>query len=126
MRVFKNKYFARWAQKENLSDQQLREAVCEMDKGLVDANLGGNVYKKRIALAGKGKRGSVRTVLAFRSCEKAFFIVGYAKNEKATMTLQELMAVKKLAKEILSYDEQQLAQAMKQQALFEVLDHEKK
>jgi hypothetical protein len=35
-----------------------------MANGLIDADLGGGIVKKRIALPGQGKRGSTRTLLA--------------------------------------------------------------
>ena len=81
MRIFKSKPFARWARKEGLSDAGLLDAIDEMEDGNIDVNLGGHVYKKRVALAGRGKRGSVRTLIAYQDGEKAFFMFGFAKNE---------------------------------------------
>lgn len=52
MRIFKNKVFNKWAAKEGLDDNALRSAVDEMARGLIDADLGGHVVKKRVALAG--------------------------------------------------------------------------
>lgn len=46
MRVFKNKAFSKWAAREGLGDDQLRTAVREIEDGLLDAELGGNVIKK--------------------------------------------------------------------------------
>ena len=54
MRIFKNKAFNKWAEKENVSDDALREALKEIERGLVDADLGGHVFKKRVPVAGKG------------------------------------------------------------------------
>ena len=67
MRILKNKAFNKWAAKEGVSDQVLKDAVAEMGKGSFDANLGGHLYKKRVALGGKGKSGGVRTLLAFKA-----------------------------------------------------------
>lgn len=55
MRIFKTKWFARWAEKESLSEQALIDAVAEMDQGLIDANLGSHVVKKRVAKADEAK-----------------------------------------------------------------------
>lgn len=74
MRVFKNKAFSKWASKENLDDESLRLSVNEMDDGLIDADLGGHVFKKRIAIAGRGKSGGIRTLLAYKMGNKAFFV----------------------------------------------------
>jgi len=50
--------------KVGLKDNTLRRAVDEMAKELIDADLGGDVVKKRIALSGQGKRGGGRTIVA--------------------------------------------------------------
>ena len=49
MRVFKTKWFVRFARKESLSDRKLAEAVREIEKGLHDGDLGGGHIKKRVA-----------------------------------------------------------------------------
>jgi len=46
MRLFKIRYFHRWARAEGLTDDQLKKAVEEMEQGLHDGNLGEHVYKK--------------------------------------------------------------------------------
>jgi hypothetical protein len=74
-----------------------------MERGLIDARLGGQVVKKRVALPGRGKRGSTRTLVAFKKGDKAFFIYGFAKNERANVTDKELRALRLLAKELLNY-----------------------
>jgi hypothetical protein len=57
MAIYKTRWFARWARKEGLSDTALRRAIDEMTKGLYEADLGGDLLKKRIARPGEGKRG---------------------------------------------------------------------
>jgi hypothetical protein len=47
MTIYKTRWFARWARKEGLGDKLLCEAVEEMSEGLFEANLGGNLFKKR-------------------------------------------------------------------------------
>ena len=56
-RILKTKTFSRWLNKSDLNQHQLIEAVVEMEKGLVDVDLGCNVYKKRVKLPRMGKRG---------------------------------------------------------------------
>jgi len=63
-RVFKTRHFARWVRKTDLTDDALCKAVSEMAAGLVDADLGGGVLKKRVALPGRGKSGGARTLVA--------------------------------------------------------------
>ncbi|NYS60439.1 type II toxin-antitoxin system RelE/ParE family toxin [Vreelandella salicampi] len=120
MRVFKNKVFSKWAAKVGLDDAAMLAAVAEMERGLVDADLGGHVVKKRVAVGGRGKSGGGRTLLAYRVGNKAFFVYGFAKNSRANISADELKALKHLAKELLGYGEKALAEAIKHGALIEV------
>ena len=120
MRAFKNRIFQRWAEKEGLDDVRLRMAVAEIERGLIDAELGGHVIKKRVAINGKGKRSGYRTLIAYRSGDKAFFVYGFAKNELANVSADELKALRLLAKELLGYSDGSLAVALRQGILFEV------
>lgn len=119
MNIYKTRWFSRWARKEGLEDKALLDAVTELERGLADA-LGGYVYKKRVALPGRGRRGGARTLVAFRRGSSAFFIFGYPKNERANITDRELEALQLLAKELLSYSEQQLQAAVRAGELFKV------
>ena len=124
MRIFKNKAFAKWAEKEGLNDDALQIAVDEMERGLIDADLGGHVVKKRVAVGGRGKRGGVRTLLAYKSGDKAFFMYGFAKNARANVSTDELKALKHLAKELMNYSDKTLTKAIQHGALIEVEDNE--
>jgi len=73
MRIIKNKVFHKWAAKEGLSDAAILAAVNEMERGLIDAELGGHVVKKRIAVDGRGKSSGLRTILAYKVASKVFF-----------------------------------------------------
>jgi len=92
MQIFMTKWFQRWAAREMLTDNILLAAVEEIGQGLVDADLGGHLVKKRIGTRGRGKSGSVRAVLAIRLGEKAFFIYGFSKNERSNINEKELKA----------------------------------
>ena len=63
-RVFRTRHFSRWMRKTELTDDALCAAVVEMSQGLIDADLGGGVVKKRVGLAGRGKWGGARTLVA--------------------------------------------------------------
>jgi hypothetical protein len=122
MNIYKTKWFRRWAAGEGLTDLVLCSAVAELERGLADA-LGGYVYKKRVALPGRGKRGGARTLIAFRRSTAAFFIYGYPKNERANIRDDELRALRLLAAELLSYSAQGLAKAVESGELIEVIDN---
>lgn len=120
MRIFLTKWFERWAAKEGVTEQSIREAVSEMEQGLIDAHLGGSVVKKRVGVGGRGKSGGVRTILAFRIQDKAFFLYGFAKNQRDNIDDKELRALKLLASHLLGYDNKTLDKAIKAQELIEV------
>lgn len=86
MRILKRKDFARWQDDESLPDLALCKAVQEMGNGLFDADLGGLLYKKRIARSGAGKSSSYRTLLSVRLGERYVFLHGFSKNDKANIT----------------------------------------
>jgi hypothetical protein len=120
MKAFKTKVFAKWARKERLADGDLSKAITEIAAGLVDARLGGSLVKKRVAAAGRGKSGGYRTIVAYRARGHAFFLYGFAKNERDNIEPDELAALKKLAKVLQSYSESQIAKAVKAGVLLKV------
>lgn len=122
MNIYKTKWFRRWAAREGLADAVLCSAVAELEQGLADA-LGGYVYKKRVALPGRGKRGGARTIVAFRRGASAFFIYGYSKNERDNIRDEELRALRLLAGQLLGYSAQGLAKAVESGELIEVIDN---
>lgn len=122
MRVFKIKWLQKWATGEGLDDEALLSAVEEMESGLIDARLGGHVVKKRVALPGRGKRGGSRTLVVYQQADKAFFVYGFAKNERANISNKELKALKLLATELLGYTKPALVKAIKAGELIEVYE----
>jgi hypothetical protein len=122
MRVFKSKWFQKWAAKEGLDDDALRAAIEEMENGLIDAELGGHVAKKRVALPGRGKRGGTRTLVVYQQANKAFFVYGFAKNERANISDKELKALKLLATQLLGYTNPALVKAIEAGELIEVIN----
>jgi hypothetical protein len=122
MRIYKTKRFQGWAKQVNLTDVDLKKAINELLAGLHDTNLGGNLYKKRVALKGKGKSGGARTIIACKLDDKAFFLYGFAKNKRANITQEELIEYKKFAKILFAYKQKQIDYAVKQKILIEVND----
>jgi hypothetical protein len=118
--IYKTKSFTRWASKAGLTDLVLIDAVIEMVAGLVDADLGGGVVKKRVAQPGHGKRGSARTLLATNFGDRWIFVYGFEKNERSNINSKELAALKLLASDLLALDAGQLSEAVAGKALIEV------
>ena len=124
--IYKTRHFNRWARKASLADELLCRAVDEMANGLIDADLGGGVFKKRIALPGRGKSGSVRTLLATNRDDRWVFVLGFEKNERSNISDKELDALRMLAKDLLGLTIEQLGKAVNEGALLEVEDGQKK
>ena len=110
-RILKTRTFNRWLRKTLLTDAALLKAIDEIEQGLVDADLGGNIYKKRVALPGRGKSGSTRTLIATNRQNRWFFMFGFEKNDKENITQAELAYLQEVAQIFLGYsnDELQLA-----------------
>jgi len=123
-RIFKRRDFARWQAAEGLPDASLCKAVKDMDKGLIDADLGGFLYKKRIARLGSGKRGGYRTLLSAQMGYRYIFLHGFAKNEKANITPKEKKALQFAGRVFLELSDDALAKALQSDILLEVHDHE--
>ena len=120
MRTFKTRWFHRWAIREEIEDSQLLRIAQELAGGLVGANLGGHVYKKRLALNGIGKRGGARVLVLFRHGGHAFLAYGFAKRERDNVGHRELAALRRLADELLNYDDEALMKAVDAGELVEV------
>ena len=108
MRILKHVVFDRFARKQDISDATLYDAVDRAEQGRIDADLGGGVIKQRIARDGEGKSGGFRTIVVFRSKERAFFVYGFAKSERANIRGDEKAALKKLAFFLLNLSEKNL------------------
>lgn len=125
MNIYKTRFFDRWANDEGLTNLSLCNAVNEMKNGLFDSDLGGGLFKKRIAKQGKGKSGGFRTLLATNRDDKWFFMFGFPKNQRSNIDKDEKEALKKLANQLLSYTNEDLNKAITAKALTEVICHEK-
>ena len=75
--MFKTRTFARWSRKAKVSDKALVKAITEMAAGLIDADLAGSVYKKRVPLPGRGKSGGARILVATRHVNRWFLLYGF-------------------------------------------------
>ena len=118
--ILKRKDFARWQASEKLPDGALCRAVKEMEDGLIDADLGGFLYKKRVARPGGGKSGGYRTLLSARIGDRYVFLHGFPKNDKANITQDEKKALQFAGKVFLELSGQALSQALKSGVLLEV------
>lgn len=120
MSVYRTKEFSRFARKAGLRDGALLEAARAVALGQWDADLGGGVFKQRIAREGGGKSGGFRTIILFKVGGHSFFVHGFAKSEKANIAPRELKALKRLAAAFLGLDAVALAKAREAGEITEV------
>ena len=103
-----------------MSDRALCQAVCEMESGLIDADLGGYLYKKRVARVGSGKSGGYRTLLSARLGSRYVFLLGFAKHTTANIAQDEKRALQYAGKVFLGLADAALVKAIQAGVLQEV------
>jgi hypothetical protein len=91
-----------------------------MAAGLVDADLGGGLEKKRVARPGQGKSGGYRTLVATNRGDRWVFVFGFPKNERSNIDKDEEDALKKLAAHLLSITVEAFDQAQRAGEIVEV------
>lgn len=126
MRVFKNKWFNRWAHGEDISDVVLLNAAAEIAAGKVEADLGGCLFKKRIARTGGGKRGGYRTIVGYKrpNSERIIFLYAFAKSQKANISGKEEAALSLVAEAFVSATDSQVKQLLAKGSIWEVPQNE--
>ncbi len=100
--------------------RSLCEAVARAERGQIDADLGGGVIKQRIARPGQGRSKGYRTIIFFRRGDKAFFVYGFAKSQRANIDDDEKEKYKEAAKHVLALTEKHLAELLKRGDFVEV------
>ena len=121
VRVFKYPRFNRFAIKEGITDDELLDIVRQLEAGQADADLGGDVYKQRLARSGEGKSGGYRVIVFFRSKERTIFVYGFPKSDRANISRKELKAFKNIAKDQLALTNDQIKTWIKRGTLIEIL-----
>lgn len=119
-RVLKTRTFDRWSRKAGLADSALRAAVDEMAAGLIDADLGGRVYKKRVPMPGRGKSGGARTLIGTDMGDRWVFLFGFEKNERDNIDARELASLQSIARVLLEMKQRQVDQAVEAGELVEI------
>ena len=121
VRIFKYPRFNRFASKENITDDELRDIVDQLEAGQADTNLGGDVYKQRVARPGEGKSGGYRVIVYFKNEFRTFFVYGFPKSKTANISRKELKAFKIDAKEDFALTDDEIKAWLKRGTLIEVI-----
>lgn len=126
MRLFKNKWFTRWARREGVPDAVLLKAGLEILEGRMEADLGGYLFKKRLPREGKGKRGGYRVLLGYRkpNSERVIFLYAYAKNVKDNITDKEREALSLAAGAFISATNIQVSRLLNEGSITEIKCHD--
>ena len=106
MRVFKTKDFARYSRRERIADMALCEVIERVERGLIDADLGGGLIKQRVPRKGQGRSGGFRTLIAYRSLERSVFMHGFAKSDRDNISDSQLDVLRLAAKQALEAEEE--------------------
>jgi len=112
VRIFKTKTLAKFTRQHGISDDGLVDAVERAVRGLIDADLGGQIIKQRVARPGQGKRGGFRMIIGIRS-DRAIFLFAFAKNERENIDKAELMTLREIVASFLNAAEETIAQALR-------------
>ncbi|CCW19298.1 FIG071147: hypothetical protein [Sphingobium indicum BiD32] len=122
MRIFKTRWVARFVRRERIDDAGLKEAIARAERGLIDADLGGGLIKQRVARPGQGRSGGFRMIVAYRTADRAFFVYGFAKNERDNIDDDELQTLRDIAAAFLAHDDPALDDAVRNGQLQEMDD----
>lgn len=120
MRVFKTKWFSRYARHEGIKDTKLTKAVREIESGLNDGDYGGGLVKKRVAREGGGKSGGFRSVVAYKAGNRCVFMFCFAKNSRDNLDGGEVADLKDAAKIYLGLSDTEIASALFEKEIEEV------
>ena len=120
MEVLKRRDFAKLQRGEALPDAALCNAAQEMERGLLGDDLGGLLFKKRVARPGAGKRGGYRTLLAYGAGDRYVFLHGFAKNARENISGEEKRALQFAGRVFLGLSGSDFANALRSGVLLEV------
>jgi hypothetical protein len=124
VRVFKYARFSRFARKEGITDNELLEIVDQLEGDQADANLGGDVYKVRVARQGEGKSGGYRVIVYFRNEFRTFFVYGFPKSDRDNINEEELKSFKDDAKEDFELTDAKINVWLKRRTLIEITEED--
>jgi len=104
----------KFVRKERVSDVALCRTASEVVAGVFgagEADLGGGLFKKRVARAGSGKSGGYRTIIAYRrpNTQRVLFTYAFAKNAAAALTPQGQATLSRVADAFVVANDQQIA-----------------
>ena len=120
MRIFKNKWFTKFAKKERISDKKLCDMIKDLENGVIDVDYGNGVIKQRLARQNQGKSGGYRCIILFRIKERAFFMYGFPKNERDNISPEDEQVFKDLSHQMFCFSDEDIELMLGSGVLVEV------
>ena len=120
MFYLKTRYFSRWARREGIADSSLCETIGEFESGLCEVNLGNHLFKKRLALPGKGKSCGARAILFYQKGERLIFCFGFNKNQQENLNDTQFKLLNKLSDSFQNIDDEIVIKNIKHNELVRV------
>ena len=120
LRIFKNKWFTKFAKKERISDKKLSGMIKDIENGMIDVNYGSGVIKQRLARPNKGKSAGYRCIILFRVKDRAFFMYGFPKNERDNISQEDEQVVKDLSQQMFDFSDVDIERMLESGVLMEV------
>ena len=116
---------AKLLRKERLPDATLCKPAQEVLVGTLgagEADLGGGLFKKRLARPGGGKSGGYRAIVAYwpPRADRVLVTYAFAKNATSTLTPQVHEALTKVAQAFVAANNEQLAELLASRDVSEV------
>lgn len=125
VRIFKYKKFTRFANKHSLDDATLCAVVKEMEDGLIHADLGGGLFKQRVARKGQGKSGGYRVIVLYKIGKLVLFVHGFPKSEEDNISPAQEEKFKDMSRIYLGLSEKLLNKLVADKEFMEVQWYEK-
>lgn len=117
-RVFASKPFMRFARRFGIGNAELWHAV----QGECDADLGGGVFKFRLARQCEGSSGGARAIVAVKVGLRMVLMFGFEKKDLANIKPDELRAFRKAARVYLGYTEEEMTTIVRENSLWEIFE----
>ena len=118
MKKLSIKWFHKWSKKAKLENDDLLEAITNLEKGLSTSDLGNYLFKIRVKRENSGKSSGFRTIVVYKKDDRAIFVYEFGKNEKKNISKTELQYFKKLADDLMALNSEQIEQFIEQKVLF--------
>jgi hypothetical protein len=116
-RVFAFKDVVRFARKFDVPDKRIWDVV----RSQPEADLGGGLYKYRIARPGEGSRGGGRVLIALKIGSRAILMFAWEKKDMENIKPNELKEYRDVAKMYLGYSDSQMTKLVKDRVLVEII-----